>query len=356
MSATITKYFGHAMTGQGMKNVYQDLLNESSTVYFFKGPQGFKLSSLLQEIGDKHLEKGFDVEFYYDPLFENTVEAIFVRSKNTLYLGATNPSIEPTLLGTRDQIISLYECFNKEYITANGEKISQLVKESEKWHNQCFGSLSSALRIHDDWEVETQRHMDWKGLNAQIGTFLNDLFGAMELNKEGTLTHRLLGTLTPNGARDTLQDITKNLERRVFIKGYPGTGKSSLMKKIAKDALARGFDVQMVWCGLDSKSIDMVILPEIKFCIFDSTEPHVYFPDESRKGDEIFDIAKHCKLTAVEEKNIMEIVSQYRKSMNNAIEYAGRYASAIKELRQLVDDAIVENEWEVRTASLLNEI
>ena len=64
------------------------------------------------------------------------------------------------------------------------------------------------------------------------------------------------------------------LEKRLFIKGYPGTGKSSMMKKLANEALKRGYDVQLVWCGLDANSIDMVILPELSFCIFDSTEPH----------------------------------------------------------------------------------
>lgn len=340
------------MTGQGMKNVYKELMTEASTVYFLKGAHGFKLSTLLKDIGTTYNNKGYDVEYFYDPLFDNTVEATFVHKLNLLFLQATNPSFEPTLLGTRHKVISLYDCTDDEKLSASGARLEELQHEAEIWRNNCFEALSKALRIHDDWEVENRRYMSWGNLNKQVDYLFQNLFGVIELNKAGKLTHRILGTLTPAGARDTVQSITQNLERRLFIKGYPGTGKSSLMKKLAEEALQRGFDVQMVWCGLDANSIDMVIIPELKFCIFDSTEPHKYFPDESRRGDEIFDVAQHCRLTEIEEQNIAVIVSLYRETMNNAVQYAKGYAKAVKEVREIIDDAIIESEWEKRTAGL----
>lgn len=344
------------MTGQGMKNVYQELMKEAESVYFLKGVYGFKVSDLLKEIGYTYINKGFDVEFFYDPLFENTVEATFVKSKNVLYLQATNPSLEPILLGTRDKVISLYECLDEGRLRADGKKLETLALEAGTCHEKCFQSLSSAIKIHDKWEIETQRHMNWKGLDRQIEELMEDVFSSIRLNKTGNLTHRLLGTLTPDGARDTFQNITKGLDKRLFIKGYPGTGKSSSMKKLAKEASARGFDVQMVWCGLDSNSIDMVILPELKFCIFDSTLPHEYFPDETRKGDEIFDTAKHCKITTVEEKNIRTIVLKYREAMDHAVKYAKNYATVVREMRELIDGAIIASEWKKRTSTLLQNL
>ena len=198
--------------------------------------------------------------------------------------------------------------------------------------------------------------MNWSGLDQQYEELTRTVFGDTSLEKSAQLTHRLLGTLTPLGARDTVQSITQHLEKRLFIKGYPGTGKSSMMKKFAKEALSRGYDVQYVWCGLDSNSIDMVILPELSFCIFDSTEPHVYFPDENRPGDELFDIAKHCHPTEVEENNLKKIVAHYKATMAEAKQFAEQYAEEERKVREAIDGALNLDKFEKRVAKLFELI
>ncbi len=60
-----------------------------------------------------------------------------------------------------------------------------------------------------------------------------------------------------------------------LIKGGPGTGKSSLMKKIAGKAAERGEKCERAFCSSDPESLDAVILPDRKFIIMDATAPHV---------------------------------------------------------------------------------
>lgn len=336
-----------------MKNLYKELIEEAKTVCYIKGAHGFKVSELLNNLGIHYHNQKVDIEYFHDPLFENTFEALFVKEPhNILFLQATNPPFEPTLYGSRDRVISLYECVDEMKLASHSAKIVQLNNDKNKWHDKCFQALARAIKIHDDWEIETRRYMDWNGLNQQIVQLIKNLFGENQLNKRGNETHRLLGTLTPAGARDTVQSITQSLENRYFIKGYPGTGKSSMMKKLAGEALNRGYDVQKVWCGLDSNSIDMVIIPELNFCIFDSTEPHVYFPDPSRSGDQVFDIAQHCHPTEIEEENIKVIVAKYRSAMYDAVAYCNLYAEAERELRNLLDSSIIEEKWNEQTNGL----
>ena len=349
MGNTVTHFFGQALTGQGIKNVYKDLMNEAKTVYLLKGAHGFHLSALLQKLGDYYYDKGADIEYFYDPLFDKTIEATFVKAPyNTLFLQATNPAIEPVFLGERDHVISLDDCVDEQQLAANAE----LIETKQTYYEKCFHALANAIKIHGDWEVETQKYMNWRGLDDQYAELITNLFGQNQLTKRSTLTHRLLGTLTPAGARDTLQSITQQLETRLFIKGYPGTGKSSMMKKLAQEATHRGFDVQLVWCGLDANSIDMVILPELKFCIFDSTEPHVYFPDENRPGDEIFDIAKHCHPTEIEEENIRGIVAKYKAAIAEATHFIQLYAQQERKIREMTDNALNVETFHNRTAEL----
>ena len=349
MSGKATHFFGQALTGQGMKHVYDEVMNEAKTVYLINGAQGFKVADYLNKLGSFYDSKEVDIDYFHDPFFENTIQALFVKEPyNILFLEATNLTIDSN--SSHTQVISLEDCVDKQLVIEKQQDFLSLSTKKDEYYAKCFQALSNALKIHDDWEVETRRYMDWKGLDAKTEELMLKVFGNQKLDKSGTKTHRLLGTLTPAGARDTVQSITQDLEKRLFIKGYPGTGKSSLMKKLVESALERGFDARIVWCGLDSNSVDMVILPELKLCIFDSTEPHQYFPE--REGDEIFDIASLCHPTEVEEANIKKIVENYRKTMSDAIVYASLYAETEGAVRQLFDGAIIQDELEKKMATL----
>lgn len=349
MNNTITHFFGRALTGQGLKTLYKEMLDEADEVYVFKDAYGFQLAQFLQRVGLFYSEQGFNIDYFQDPLFKNVVEATFAKGPNNkLFLLSATPSIEND---PRTTVISLAHCLDQERLASNQAKLAALTNQKNEYHEKCFQSLAEAIHLHDDWEVETRRYMDWRGLDQQTEQLFRDIFGDTILNKEGSKIHRLLGTLTPNGASDTVQSITQNLERRLFIKGYPGTGKSSMMKKLADEAVSRGYDAQLIWCGLDANSIDMVILPELKFCIFDSTEPHIYYPE--RKGDEIFDMAKHCRPTEVELTNIERIVAKYRATMADAAAYAKSYAEVEKEIREIWDEAIIDEKFEAELANLV---
>lgn len=63
-----------------------------------------------------------------------------------------------------------------------------------------------------------------------------------------------------------------------IIKGGPGTGKSTLMKKIAKKALKKGEKTEIIWCSSDPNSLDAVILPNLKTAVVDGTAPHTMDP------------------------------------------------------------------------------
>ena len=63
------------------------------------------------------------------------------------------------------------------------------------------------------------------------------------------------------------------------IKGGPGCGKSTMMRKIGAAAENAGFDVEYVLCSGDPDSLDGVYLPQKKLGITDGTSPHVQEPN-----------------------------------------------------------------------------
>lgn len=356
LNGNVTYYFGHALTGQGRKHLYKEMMEEASLVYILQGAPTYKGAELLKELGYFYVKQGFSVEWFKHPLLEEIVEAVFIRECNYLFVWSSEWNLEPTLLGTKHRVISFYDCLEEEQLEIVGEQLATAMKERELWREKSICMLAIAKKLHDDWEVVTQSCMDWQALDEQITTLKSDIFQSMTLNKTGARTHRLLGTLTPTGAQNTVESMTKNLARRLMIKGKPGTGKSSLMKGLADEANARGLDAQIVWCGLDAGSVDMIIIPELNFCIFDSTDPHIFDPEEGRSGDAIFDMGQHCKLTEQAEAEIEEIRSSYKETMKNAMGYSVRYAEAEHTIRQLMDRCLSTSAWRDKTAPLFKRL
>lgn len=77
-----------------------------------------------------------------------------------------------------------------------------------------------------------------------------------------------------------------------IIKGGPGTGKSGLMKKIAKAAENKGYEVERIICSSDPDSLDAVIIPKIKVCFADGTAPHVIEPQYPGAVEEILNLGQ----------------------------------------------------------------
>ena len=68
--------------------------------------------------------------------------------------------------------------------------------------------------------------------------------------------------------------IEKDANRIFVLKGGPGTGKSSLMKQVAKEMLSKGYDVEFHHCSSDNNSIDGIVVPKLRVVMVDGTAPH----------------------------------------------------------------------------------
>ncbi len=93
-------------------------------------------------------------------------------------------------------------------------------------------------------------------------------------------SNSFLAANTPEGFVsffDELYNPYKNTKAYI-IKGGPGTGKSTFIKKIAKAFEERGFDTELIYCSSDPDSLDGLIVPEKGFSICDGTAPHVMEP------------------------------------------------------------------------------
>ncbi len=164
------------------------------------------------------------------------------------------------------------------------ERIAQVKKEL----SEAETCMKEAKKIHDEWEKIYVANMDFGAADSLAEEMCKRIVGAQKGAESAKVTDRFLGAATADGSVDQIENITQNLPKRFFIKGRPGTGKSTFLRKIAQAASAAGFCAEQYHCSFDPKSLDMVVVRGLGVCLFDSTAPHEYFP--SRVSDEIVDI------------------------------------------------------------------
>ena len=89
-----------------------------------------------------------------------------------------------------------------------------------------------------------------------------------------------LGANTPIGFYSLFNELYNPHEDwdMYIIKGGPGTGKSSLMKKVSSKAEKEGYNVERIPCSSDPLSLDGIIIDELKIAIADGTSPHIINP------------------------------------------------------------------------------
>ncbi|WP_342577959.1 hypothetical protein [Psychrobacillus sp. FSL K6-2843] len=341
LNGTITHFMGKSYTGQGVKNFYKELIQEAKKVYFFKGPASSRLSETLKEIGYAAIRRGNDMEWFLDPLDEDAVEAVYIVDTKTLYL-QTN-TIDPFFYGAGHEWVTYYDAYKLDRLRDVGLVVRDKHLEGEAWLAKGLQTLSKAKLIHDDWEQLIQPGMDWKGIDSLLDDLKKKYIGNVKLQKNPKLTHRLMGSLTPLGAKDTFSSISKSLKTRLYIKGLPGSGKSSFMKKFGEEAKSHGLDVRYIWCGLDANSIDGVVIPELQLSIVDATSPHIYDPE--REGDEIVDFFPYIDQNQWAEEELTKVREAYSSEMELAQDYISTYFAEAKLIKSLYDSAIDEDKW-----------
>ncbi len=117
-----------------------------------------------------------------------------------------------------------------------------------------------------------------------------------------------------------------------IIKGGPGTGKSTFMKKIGEAAQERGLEVQTVLCSGDPQSLDGVCVPALRQAWVDGTAPHVCEPRSFGVDADYVNLGVFCRtpLPPSDRAEIERLSAAYRAQYHEAYRQLAR--AEIREL------------------------
>ncbi|NLL03330.1 MAG: hypothetical protein GX269_03430 [Clostridiales bacterium] len=145
--------------------------------------------------------------------------------------------------------------------------------------------------------------------------------------QEGQIKY-FLGTNSSDGFSSLFNELYDPFDDSTayIIKGGPGTGKSVLLKKVAKKAQKKGIECEMIYCASDPKSLDAVILPEMKMCVADGTSPHIIEPKFAGCVEQIINLGDYWDAKKLK-KNSDEIKKLYVEN-SGYYQRSQRYLSA----------------------------
>ncbi|MFD1706045.1 PRK06851 family protein [Siminovitchia sediminis] len=354
MSGSVLRYFGGGNTAKGFSHLYESNLRGLDRVFILSGKSGLEKKSLLHKLKDEWMGKNTALELLHSPNDPESLEGLIIRNYGFGIVDGDYPrEISESIVGDGWETVDL-DALGMTSLSENEKiEIHRLTGEIQKAMENAYQSYAEGLRIHDDWEKIYIDRMDFSKADQVTKRLITHLFPGDSNRKNQVTRRRFLGAATPLGPVDFVDNITSGLQKRYLLKGRAGTGKSTVLKKMVQEAEKRGYELEVYHCGFDPNSLDMVLVRELGWAIFDSTQPHEYFP--SRKGDEVIDMYELTVAPGTDElyaEEIAEIERQYREQMK-----AGKtYLAQAKRLNGQLEKIYERKYNQSRVDAIFNDI
>ncbi|GAA0589862.1 PRK06851 family protein [Virgibacillus siamensis] len=309
-----TRYYVTGNTAKGLVNFLDTNVDGIENVFLLKHSSPLFKSKIIYSLLE-HYQKD-NVELLLSRLGNEYLDGIINREKSLAVLDAS--------VADAGTVVEL----DKQYpsVQNTGEADIALVQNAYN----CF---QNGLRFHDELEGIYIEQMDFEHANEYAYEYIDNLLkGVTKHSTKGHMYHRLFGTNTPDGVVNEVPHLIEDIKNVDYIKGRAGTGKSTFMKKIAKTCVDYGFDTEVYHCSFDPNSLDMVLVRELDFCIFDSTDPHEFLP--KRQGERVVDLYKEFVAPGTDEKFASEIDkwnTRYKACMKEGVQYLKKSGELLKQ-------------------------
>lgn len=291
---------------------------------------------VVQKLIEQFEQDEHQIEVICNALSRSFLDGIIVREKQLAII--TDTIAQPELKAT--MTVLLNHLFEESDIQLEQQQINRLKKQYDHSLQQSYDCFQTGLKIHDDLEAIYINEMDFKKADHIADQFIEGLLqNVPKKDRQVTVYERLFGTSTAEGPITVVPQLINPLQKRVFVKGRAGTGKSVFMKKVAKACIDHGLDLEIHHCSFDPDSVDMVLVPELSFCMFDSTDPHEYFPE--RSDDELIDLYDLTVTPGTDERfadEIKTVHDQYKSYMKQGVVYIQQAASLHEKIDKLFEE------------------
>mgnify|MGYP000984654793 FL=1 len=273
MQGGIKRVFPGGNTSEGFFSYYQYLLEKGTKrVFVIKGGPGVGKSTLMKKVGKKMLELGYDVEFHHCSSDDHSLDGIAIIPAGIVMVDGTAPHIiDPKYPGGLDEIINMGDYWNVEAMQLNNAKIVATTNEVSRFFARAYRFLAAARSIAEDIIVMHKQCMDFAGSNRILAIFERILaertYSSEPVSALGHERHLFSCAYTPNGFIDFTDTILQGIRQIYYLSGPMGTGKTTLLRKIADRAMEKGLDVEIYHTPLIPAKIGTLLIPGLNLAL-----------------------------------------------------------------------------------------
>jgi len=176
--------------------------------------------------------------------------------------------------------------------------------------------------------------------------------------KQGKISYAFPGGNTTKGFHSFYKDGLKNFERVFILKGGPGCGKSTLMRRIGSAMADRGYDIEFWICSSDNDSLDGILIPALSIAIIDGTAPHTMDPRYPGAVESIVNLGDNWdeEILLAEKEQILNLTNDISAKFGLAYEKLAQMGSLRREQAKIAVSELDESLLPREIEKILTEI
>lgn len=275
MKGSIRNFFPGGNTSYGFYSFYQYIIDENiaKRKICIKGGPGTGKSSLMKNIGNFFVNKGYNIEYHHCSSDNNSLDGVVIKGLEVALIDGTSPHIvDPANPGAVDEILNMGQHWNEEGFKQYKKSIIETNKEIKNTFERAYSFLKASKLIHGDWSNFHRNALSSSKLLLLEEDLKDKVFSNSLCKTLGSDRHIFATAFTPNGIVTYIENLTESCNKIYVLNGGPGTGKTQVLTFLYKEALRRGFFIEVYHDPLIPDRIEHIIIPELKTAIITSNE------------------------------------------------------------------------------------
>lgn len=349
------RIFAEASTADGFISYINSVVAGLKKIYIIVGGSHQVKSEFLNKLAERVLNKGIFIEYVMCGMDHKLIDGIIIPSLKMAFIDGAHPhKYEVKYPGVVEEIINLGDCWDRELLEQKRKEIIDYTDQSLSVMEKGYRYLVTAREIHNHWESLYVKGLDYSKADKKADKVISEIFD----NPLPRIRHLFASSISYDGPVNYINEITEDCTRRYILKGQPGTGKATLIKKVVKQAISKNYDVDIYHCALDPDKIDMVVIPQLKTAVIHGTVPHSINSD--RIGDTIVDMLECIKPEILEtiKDEAVKLEEEYEITQEQAIRAFKEANNLFKKLDDIYTDMIKKDllkEMEKRLINIVEE-
>ncbi|MGD9566736.1 MAG: hypothetical protein AB7V48_00170 [Sedimentibacter sp.] len=280
-------YFAGNNTAKGFYSCFAYVFNpfELNHLYILKGGPGVGKSSFMKKLIAIMQEKNYSVEYIHCSSDNDSLDGIIIPELNIGFVDGTAPhTLDPIMPGAVDEIINLGEFLDNNQLEKHKHQIIQINQNKSHLYKSAYRYLHAAGIISEEINSLYDQFIDQNKFNTMCNRAIEKLFkDYFDLNKTAKTKRLFSEAYTADGYISHTKSLCEN--KRVWaIIGENTNYTSELLKKIADEAVKKGYDTELYCMPLTPDKLQHVFIPEMNLIVI-SSESYVI-----NGFEEVFDI------------------------------------------------------------------